>query len=101
MFEVIRHKEGTSYKLAYKFKAGESHKKAGGELWEGQFKYKITGTYPYHLDGMYFDAPVLIDNNDFNSWFKSETLGMREVPAKHVQTLEKIFSEPDNHAKNF
>jgi hypothetical protein len=101
MLEVIRDKKGTSYRLGYKFKAGEHFKKAGGALWECLFEYKITGTYPYHLDGMYFDEPVLIEDEEFNSWFKQETLGMCEIPAEHVQTLEKVFSEPSNSAKWF
>lgn len=101
MIEVLRDKGDTSYRLGYKFKAGEIYESAGGSLWEGQFKYKITGTYPYHLDGMYFDDPVLIDNDDFNSWFKTETLGMTKIPAEHVQTLENILSDPINRAKSF
>lgn len=101
MIEVLRDKGDTSYRLGYKFMAGEKYESAGGSLWEGKFKYKVTGTYPNHLTGMYFDKAVLINDDAFNTWFKAETLGMCEIPADHVQTLEKILSDPKSCAKSF
>jgi len=101
VIEVQRDGGTTSYHLAYKYRAREAHKAAGGSLWGGQFEYKNSVAYGFASDGLYFDSPVLITDTDFIDWYKSETFGMVEVPDHFLQVLEGVFFDPSNGAKPF
>ncbi|MBB3048958.1 hypothetical protein FHR99_003232 [Litorivivens lipolytica] len=101
VIEVVREDGSTIYRLGYKYRSTDVHKRAGGALWEGVFIYKNTVRYGEASDGMYFDSPVEITDSEFYDWFRGETLGMTHIPDDLVGVLDAIFADPKNHAKPF
>jgi hypothetical protein len=97
IIEVHRNKRLTSYKLGCKFLATECQENPEGK-WEGKYEYKITSEKP--ACGLYFGSPVLINDEEFNEWFR-RIQGMIKIPPEYIKTLESIFSNPSNGAKPF
>lgn len=100
VIEVIVELKQRIYRLAYRYRAWECYERAGGALWEGRFKFK-NAAKPSLSEGIFFDCPIVIADPYFNEWYKGETLGMTEIPEKHVVVLERLIADPANNALPF
>jgi hypothetical protein len=100
VIEVVVVSQRREYRLGYCYKADEYHCSAGGTRWKGRFKFKNVAKAGLDPEGVYFEAPVIITDPDFNEWYKS-VQGMTEIPNRHLVTLESIISNPANKAKPF
>lgn len=102
VFEVCAsEKAGRTYALGYKYRAYEKLSRAGGQLWDGTFKYKVCATPNTPVAGVYFDEPAIIEDAELLSWLKDQTLGMAKIPSRMVATLEVLIADPANGAKPF
>jgi len=102
VIEVRAEKKGVrSYWLGYKYKAFESFQLAGGALWKEEFKYKNSAHPASKADGMYFDEPVRITDDDVCDWLSSKQPGMAEVPLHLVPSIEAVLNNPANGAVAF
>ena len=100
VIEVIVELTQRIYRLGYRYRAWECYEGAGGAPWKERFKFK-NAAKPGPSEGIYFDRPIVIADPDFNGWYKGETLGMTEIPEKHVAVLERLIADPVNNALPF
>lgn len=100
VIEVLVELTQRIYLLGYRYRAWECYEGAGGALWKGRFKFKNAAKSSLS-EGIYFDRPIVIVDADFNEWYKGETLGMTEIPEKHVAVLERLIDDPANNALTF
>lgn len=93
IYVIQREKIGreTFYKLAYRYRCSAFHKAAGNGKWLGQFDFKNTVKYGEDSELEILDPPIAITNEDFNSWYKTQTLGMCEIPIEQENLLSILL----------
>ncbi|WP_156829946.1 hypothetical protein [Methylovulum miyakonense] len=89
VIEVTTENKRKIYKLGYKFKSTEKTNNDGEHK-----QYKITVLSGEPIEGCYFEAPVLITNNELDSWIRTPSAqGLRILSDENlVNELEKIIS---------
>jgi hypothetical protein len=101
VIEVVVEARKRIYRLGYRYRAYECFVRPGGTPWSSHFKYKNTIKHGLPAEGMYFDSPILIQDQEFTEWCKREPSAMLELPAKYIDVLEGIFSLAVNGAHSF
>ena len=93
IYVIEREKLGKNiiYKLAYRYQCSACFKPAGSNKWLDKFSYKNTVEYGVEADLQLLDPPIEITNLDFNSWYKTKTLGMCELPKAQELVLESLL----------
>lgn len=79
------------YKLAYRYKCSACFKPAGSHKWLNKFNFKNTVEYGEEPDLQLLDPPKIITSPDFNSWYKTKTFGMCELPAVQEAILNSLL----------
>lgn len=101
VIEVLVEKAHRNYALGYKYRANKKYMRAGGGVWEGGFKFKNSATPCESAAGVYFEAPVSIEDAALCKWLATKQLGMAEIPVHLIEALERLISEPANDAIRF
>ncbi|WP_350997705.1 hypothetical protein [Shewanella sp. TB7-MNA-CIBAN-0143] len=93
IYVIEREKSGKNiiYKLAYRYKCSACFKPAGTNKWLEKFDFKNTVEYGSEADLQLLESPKIITNPDFNSWYKTKTLGMCELPAEQEAILNSLL----------
>ncbi len=101
VIEVSAEPSGRRYALGYKYRAFEKYGPAGGGVWKGEFKFKVSATPCEPAVGVYFEAPVRIADAALCEWLGIKHPGMVEIPDHLAEMLEGLISEPANGARQF
>lgn len=93
IYVIQRDKVGreVSYKLAYRYRCSAVHRAAGSGKWLDQFEFKNTVEYGADSELQILEPPISITNEEFNSWYKKQTLGMCELPTEQEDILKLLL----------